>query len=179
VRIEEVDGVLPTVAGKVAVVAVDHRQARAHVPRVLERCRDVRWTLERRRRARRRSARRARSPGRARWHGVRGVCEHTRADARRTRSSRRALEDARLASGLSIVVFGSWAREELTPESDDDWALLAAEPFDPADPAIREGMQAAETVLGTEKPLAGSASIAAANYAAQSSAPRQVPNRRA
>jgi hypothetical protein len=63
----------------------------------------------------------------------------------RTRSEHdrlaRALEDAPLASGVSIVVFGSWASEELTPESDDDWALLAAEPFDADDAAIRAGVK--------------------------------------
>jgi hypothetical protein len=30
-----------------------------------------------------------------------------------------------LAEGLSVCVFGSWAREELTPGSDDEWAVLA------------------------------------------------------
>lgn len=62
----------------------------------------------------------------------------------------RALEDPQLGSGLSIVVFGSWAREELTPESDDDSALLASEPFEPHDPAVRAGIETATTVLGTE-----------------------------
>lgn len=33
-----------------------------------------------------------------------------------------------LPCGVSVCVFGSWAREELTPGSDDDWALLVAEP---------------------------------------------------
>jgi hypothetical protein len=70
-----------------------------------------------------------------------------------------ALENAQLASGLSIVEFGSWARGELTPESDDDWALLAAEPFDPVDPAIREGMEAAATVLGAEGKAPGAQAV--------------------
>lgn len=38
------------------------------------------------------------------------ICEHLGSEA--------------LAPKLSICVFGSWAREELTPESDDDWAGL-------------------------------------------------------
>jgi hypothetical protein len=71
----------------------------------------------------------------------------------------RALQDAPLRSGLSIVVFGSWAREELTPESDDDWALLAAEPFDPDDPAIAAGMETAASVLGTEGKAPGAQAV--------------------
>jgi hypothetical protein len=72
----------------------------------------------------------------------------------------RALEDAPLASGLSIVVFGSWAREELTPDSDDDWALVvAAEPFDADDAAIRAAVETAATVLGTEGKAPGAQAV--------------------
>jgi hypothetical protein len=79
----------------------------------------------------------------------------------RTRSEldRLARALAPLASGLSIVVFGSWAREELTPESDDDWALLAAEPFDADDAAIRAGVETAATVLGTEGKAPGAQAV--------------------
>ena len=61
---------------------------------------------------------------------------------------RGVLEGADVAEGLSIVVFGSWARDELTPKSDHDWALLATEPFAADDPKIGAGMAAAEEVLG-------------------------------
>lgn len=70
-----------------------------------------------------------------------------------------ALRDAQLASGLSIVVFGSWAREELAPGSDDDWALLAVEPFEPDDPVIRAGMEAAAAVLGIEGKAPGAQAV--------------------
>jgi hypothetical protein len=90
------------------------------------------------------------------FDGFASTRERTRAELERLAG---ALEDARLASGLSIVVFGSWAREELTPESDDDWALLAAEPFDDEDPAIRAGMEAAATVLGTEGKAPGAQAV--------------------
>lgn len=70
-----------------------------------------------------------------------------------------ALGDAQLASGLSVVVFGSWAREELTPGSDDDWGLLAAESFEPDDPAIRAGMEAAAAVLGIEGKAPGAQAV--------------------
>jgi hypothetical protein len=56
-------------------------------------------------------------------------------------------------------VFGSWAREELTPESDDDWALLAAEPFDADEAAIRAGVETAATVLGTEGKAPGAQAV--------------------
>ena len=79
-----------------------------------------------------------------------------------------ALEDAPLASGLSIVVFGSWAREELTPESDDDWALLAAEPFDADDAAIRAGVETAATVLGTEGKAPGAQAVFGVPFDARS-----------
>jgi Putative nucleotidyltransferase DUF294 len=80
----------------------------------------------------------------------------------------RALENAPLVSGLSILVFGSWAREELTPESDDDWALLAAEPFDADDAAIRAGVETAATVLGTEGKAPGAQAVFGVPFDARS-----------
>lgn len=47
----------------------------------------------------------------------------------------------------------------MTPESDDDWALLAAEPFDAGDAAIRAGVETAATVLGTEGKAPGAQAV--------------------
>lgn len=47
--------------------------------------------------------------------------------------------------GVAVVMFGSWGREELTPLSDDDWAVLVAGPDAPeADVALER----ARSVLG-------------------------------
>lgn len=37
---------------------------------------------------------------------------------------RRRLADVACPEGVSVILFGSWARKELTAESDDDWAVL-------------------------------------------------------
>ena len=50
--------------------------------------------------------------------------------------------------GLSTCVFGSWAREELTAGSDDDWAALVARPFAPYDADVLREVVAAQAVLG-------------------------------
>lgn len=46
---------------------------------------------------------------------------------------------------VAIVLFGSWGRSELTPESDDDWAVLT----ESADADASEALEAAGRVLGT------------------------------
>jgi hypothetical protein len=51
---------------------------------------------------------------------------------------------------LSICVFGSWAREELTAKSDDDWAVLAPEPFATYDREIVRAMEIAQRHLGVD-----------------------------
>jgi predicted nucleotidyltransferase len=50
----------------------------------------------------------------------------------------------------SICLFGSWARQELTEGSDDDWAVVALERFADYEPGIVRTMAAAQAVLGTE-----------------------------
>lgn len=37
---------------------------------------------------------------------------------------RRRLANVACPEGVSVILFGSWARKELTAESDDDWAVL-------------------------------------------------------
>ncbi len=61
---------------------------------------------------------------------------------------REALGTENLTDGFSVCVFGSWAREELTPNSDDDWAVLTAEPFAADDPNVAVAMTIAERHLG-------------------------------
>jgi hypothetical protein len=72
---------------------------------------------------------------------------------------REAVGQETLADGLSICVFGSWAREELTPGSDDDWAVLAARPFTADDPDVASAMAVAERYLGGGGQAPGSQAI--------------------
>ena len=44
--------------------------------------------------------------------------------AARLEEIRAAFHAEELPDTVSVCVFGSWARDELTPSSDDDWALL-------------------------------------------------------
>ena len=48
--------------------------------------------------------------------------------------------------GVSTCVFGSWARQELTEGSDDDWAVVVADPF-----AAYERRVTTEFVLASER----------------------------
>lgn len=56
---------------------------------------------------------------------------------------RESLADLECPQGVSVVLFGSWARGELTSESDDDWAVLvesediAADVVEPVESAAR------------------------------------------
>ncbi|HEY6889598.1 MAG TPA: hypothetical protein VI300_17505 [Solirubrobacter sp.] len=68
--------------------------------------------------------------------------------ARRTAEVTAALARAGSRDGLSTCVFGSWAREELTAESDDDWAVLVARPFAAYDPDVLAEIVAAQAQLG-------------------------------
>jgi hypothetical protein len=100
------------------------------------------------------------------------VFENFEATRRLTRSEldrvRADLEGTDVAERHSIVVFGSWARDELTPNSDHDWALLAAEPFDADNPQIRASMAAAEEVLGAEGKKPGTQDIFGVPFDARS-----------
>jgi hypothetical protein len=50
------------------------------------------------------------------------------------KSIRSALAAEEIPDTVSVCVFGSWARDELTPSSDDDWAILTTGPIDQEDP---------------------------------------------
>jgi hypothetical protein len=79
------------------------------------------------------------------------AAEHT---ARRVAAATTALADEELSRDMSIVVFGSWARDELTEGSDDDWAVLVAREFNACEPAVVQAMTLAQKHLGagTGKP---------------------------
>jgi hypothetical protein len=64
-----------------------------------------------------------------------------------------------VADNLSICVFGSWAREELTPDSDDDSAVLASEPFAPYDSTVVSAVAIAQRHLGADDRAPGSQGI--------------------
>lgn len=64
---------------------------------------------------------------------------------------RRELAGLEVADGVSTCVFGSWARNELTEESDYDWAVLVDHEFDAYEPAVAREMLAAVQRLGEEK----------------------------
>ena len=59
-----------------------------------------------------------------------------------------ALASGDLPPDMSIVVFGSWARGELTEGSDDDWAILGARSFGGDDDGVARAMALAEGQLG-------------------------------
>jgi len=64
---------------------------------------------------------------------------------------RRELAELEVADGVSTCVFGSWARDELTEESDYDWAVLVDHEFDAYEPAVAREMLAAVQRLGEEE----------------------------
>lgn len=49
---------------------------------------------------------------------------------------RRELAELEVAPGVSTCIFGSWARDELTEESDYDWAVLVDHEFEAYEPAV-------------------------------------------
>ncbi len=74
---------------------------------------------------------------------------HTDAELKRVRS---ALAAEELPDTVSVCVFGSWARDELTPSSDHDWAILTAEPIDKdtPDPDVLKALEVARRHLGAD-----------------------------
>lgn len=84
--------------------------------------------------------------------------------ARRTTAAAVDRVSARLAEtppapDMSIVVFGSWAREELTEGSDDDWAVLVSRPFADDDGDVAHAMATAQQHLGAEDKAPGAQAV--------------------
>jgi len=72
---------------------------------------------------------------------------------------RAALADHPLSTDLSIILFGSWARNELTEGSDDDWAVLVAREFNAYDPQVVEAMALTQSHLGGDDKKPGSQDV--------------------
>lgn len=64
---------------------------------------------------------------------------------------RRVLAELEVAPGVSTCIFGSWARDELTEESDYDWAVLVDHEFEAYEPAVAREMLAAVQHLGDDE----------------------------
>lgn len=62
-----------------------------------------------------------------------------------------ALTGSDIAPDISVVVFGSWARDELTEGSDDDWAIVVAREFADYDPDVVRAMALAQEHLGGDE----------------------------
>jgi hypothetical protein len=69
------------------------------------------------------------------------------------------IDSSALSDRLSLVLCGSYARRELTPGSDDDWALIALEPFPPYDPDVVRAMAACQAQLGQEGKAPGAQDV--------------------
>src|SRR4051794_2492808 len=83
--------------------------------------------------------------------------------ARQTTKDRLASLGAELGTecedpNFSVVLFGSWARMELTAHSDDDWAVLVAT-GDSTDPAVTGCVEVAAERLGQGSAKPGSQDV--------------------
>jgi hypothetical protein len=76
----------------------------------------------------------------------------------RIQEIREAFDAEELSETVSVCVFGSWARDELTPSSDDDWGLLTAGELDndQLGPDVQRALEVATAHLGGEKHEPGS-----------------------
>ena len=90
------------------------------------------------------------------FHHLRQAASHT---AEQLDSKRAALATAALADSMSIVVFGSWARAELTTGSDDDWAVLVNRRFTDYEPDVVRAMVLAQRRTGSNGKEPGSQAI--------------------
>lgn len=79
--------------------------------------------------------------------------------ARQSEDKRAALAGDQLSPDMSIVVFGSWARDELTDGSDHDWAVLVNRSFEPYDPEVVRAMAIAQASLGKEGKAPGAQDV--------------------
>ncbi len=84
------------------------------------------------------------------------AAEHTAAELA---TKRAALSANAVPADTSIVVFGSWARDELTPESDDDWAVLLNRKFASYEPDVVAAMALGQLHLGGDGKSPGSQDV--------------------
>jgi predicted nucleotidyltransferase len=74
-------------------------------------------------------------------------------------AKRAALAAGEIPTDMSIVLFGSAARGELTEGSDDDWAVLVRRAFADDDPDVARAQSLAETHLGAEDKKPGAQAV--------------------
>lgn len=84
------------------------------------------------------------------------AAEHT---GKELASKAAALAKDELPPKMSIVVFGSWARDELTEGSDDDWAVLVERDFNAYDPEVVRAVSLAQRNLGGGSKQPGSQDV--------------------
>jgi predicted nucleotidyltransferase len=72
---------------------------------------------------------------------------------------RAALGAGPVENGVSTCVFGSWARQELTEGSDDDWAVVVADPFAAYEQRVTREFVLASEHLGQDERQPGSQPI--------------------
>src|SRR4051812_35091049 len=72
------------------------------------------------------------------------------------REKSEAMAGGGLADDMTVVVFGSWARDELTDGSDDDWAVLVGREFADYDRDVVDAMALAQKHLGADDKKPGS-----------------------
>jgi len=87
------------------------------------------------------------------------LLDAARYTARELDAKAAALAGGDIAPHISVVVFGSWARDELTEGSDDDWAILVAREFADYDPDVVRAMALAQEHLGGDEREPGSQAV--------------------
>jgi len=87
------------------------------------------------------------------------LSEAARYTAQEIEAKAAALAGGDLAADISVVVFGSWARGELTEGSDDDWAVVVGREFADDDPDVARAMAVAQKHLGGEGRKPGSQAV--------------------
>ncbi len=87
------------------------------------------------------------------------LAEAARYTAEELNSKSAALAESKLADEVSIVVFGSWARGELTEGSDHDWAVLVNRPFADYDADVVRAVALAQEHLGGGERKPGSQAV--------------------
>lgn len=92
-------------------------------------------------------------------HPFASLAEAARHTGQQVADKRTALGESRLAEDMSILVFGSWARDELTEGSDDDWAVLVGRKFNKYEPDVVGAMALAQAHLGDQNKKPGAQDV--------------------
>jgi hypothetical protein len=75
------------------------------------------------------------------------------------REKSEALTGGGLAADMTVVIFGSWARNELTGGSDNDWAVLVGREFADDDPDVAHAVALAQRYLDADDKKPGSQQV--------------------